>query len=71
MTPPEPCLEHPCRAPIACNGWGYCRIRNWDSGISRLTGPSAAQQLERRAVAAERRTRAEAAVTTTGDRSEP
>lgn len=28
---PEPCLRGgPCRAPRACNDWGYCRERNMD-----------------------------------------
>jgi len=22
------CVEHPCHSPIACNGFGYCRLHN-------------------------------------------
>lgn len=24
----EPCLDAPCRSPVACSGFGYCRERN-------------------------------------------
>lgn len=29
MKTPEPCWTAPCRAPIACHVWGYCRERNF------------------------------------------
>ncbi len=22
------CIKQPCRSPLACEGWGYCRERN-------------------------------------------
>lgn len=28
----EKCLEMPCRSPLACEGWGYCRLRNFTYG---------------------------------------
>jgi len=24
----DPCMRPPCRAPLACSAFGYCRIRN-------------------------------------------
>lgn len=27
---PEPCIDGPCRSPVACRGFGYCRNRNRD-----------------------------------------
>lgn len=26
---PEPCLSGRCYSPVACNGFGYCRERNF------------------------------------------
>ena len=28
----EPCLIDPCRAPLACSAFGYCRHRNFIDG---------------------------------------
>ena len=31
---PMPCLKDRCWSPIACNGFGYCRERNFDAARS-------------------------------------
>jgi hypothetical protein len=53
---PESCLDGHCWSPVACEGWGYCRHRNFDHGA-----PTDAEQQERRRLAAERRDEANSA----------
>jgi hypothetical protein len=52
---PEPCLAAPCRSPIACGGWGYCRERN----VKDSAAPTEAQIQSRRNIAHGRRGHAE------------
>jgi len=56
MTPPEPCLKGRCYSPVACNGWGYCRERNYlteaESELdSRLSYEEAIKEMRRRFLA--------------------
>jgi hypothetical protein len=32
---PMGCISHPCRSPIACKGFGYCRDMHLISGLAR------------------------------------
>lgn len=53
MRAPEPCLSvgrGGCHSPVACNGWGYCRERNFVEGV-----PSEETQRNWRKLAEERR----------------
>ena len=59
---PEPCLseDSQCRSPIACDGWGFCRERNFAEMERRLIWDDAKYVRDMRRFADERRAKAEA-----------
>lgn len=43
---PEPCLSGRCYSPLACNGFGYCRQRNFLASLAPRHVPLALLAIE-------------------------